>query len=70
MWMGALHTDIYWPSMEEETNEIMSVSVNRYYLTLVSAICSYPHVCAAVFLKPFSLRKDDQALWVSVSHPR
>lgn len=33
-------------SEEEEANELMSVSVDRYYLTPVSAIYSYPHVCS------------------------
>lgn len=31
---------------EEEANELMSVSVDRYYLIPVSAIYSYPHVCS------------------------
>lgn len=44
--MGALHLDTYWSSEEEETNEIMSISVDRYYLTLGTAVCSFPHVCA------------------------
>ena len=68
--MGPLHPDTHWPSEEEETNELLSVSVDRYYLTLVSVSCSYPHVCVAVLLMPFSLRKDSQALWVPTSHPR
>lgn len=33
-------------SEEEETNELMSVSVDKHYLTLVSAIYSYSHVCS------------------------
>lgn len=60
--MGALHPDTYWPSEEEEMNEIMSLSVDRYYLTLDTAVCSLPHMCVAVLLMPFSLRKDKQVL--------
>lgn len=55
--MGAIHIDTYWPSEEEEANEIVSVSADGYYLTLGSAVCSYPHMCAAVLLVPFSLRR-------------
>jgi len=68
--MGALHPDTHWPSEEEGVKEITSVSVDRYYLTLVSAICSYPHMFVAVLLTLFSLRKDNRALRASVSHPR
>lgn len=45
-WMGALHLDTYWSSEEEETNEIMSISIDRYYLTLGTAVRSFPCVCA------------------------
>lgn len=31
---------------EEEANELMSVSADRDYLTLVSSIYSYPHMCS------------------------
>lgn len=40
-WSAQIH-----PSEEEEANELMSVSVDRNYLSLVSAIYSYSHVCS------------------------